>query len=333
MIILKKILKAVFWAIALMVFILILFSFRKNPEKISYGVSFSKFRAEELGLSWKDVFISILDDLKVRNFRLSAHWPMIEPQKDNYNFEELDFQIKEAEERNAEVILAVGKRLPSWPECHIPDWAKNLSSEEQEKEILIYIEKVIERYKSYENIKYWQVENEPYLSVFAKEQCGDLDEEFLKEEIALVKKLDPQRKVLITDSGNLGLWYKAWARGDVFGTSVYIYLWNPEIGQIKTIYKPFIYKAKTNISSFLFGKKEALLIELSLEPWLIEPINNVTLETQISRMDINKFAEVIDFAKRTGFDRQYLWGVEWWHWMKDKGYSEYFDEAKNVFSQ
>jgi salicylate hydroxylase len=49
---------------------------------------FSKFRADELGILWKETFISILDDLKVRKFRLSAHWPMIEPQKDNFDFQQ-----------------------------------------------------------------------------------------------------------------------------------------------------------------------------------------------------------------------------------------------------
>ncbi len=331
MIFLKKIFKFFLGVIFLIVFIVAIFSFRKTPDNISYGVSFSKYRADELGLPYRETFISILDDLKVRDFRLSAHWPMIEPEKDVFNFIDLDFQIEEAKKRKAEVILAIGRRLPSWPECHIPGWARDLSWEDQKKEILSYLEKTVERYKGYENIKYWQVENEPYLSIFAKEHCGELDKEFLKEEIALVKKLDPERKVLVTDSGNLGLWYGAWKSGDVFGTSVYIYLWNPEIGQVKTIYRPFVYKAKTNISEFFFGKKDSLLIELALEPWLIEPITTASIETQINRMDIAKFDEIINFSKKTGFSEQYLWGVEWWYWMKNKGHSEYFDKAKEIF--
>ena len=88
----------------------------------------------------------------------------------------------------------------------------------------------------------------------------------------LNSKLDPSRQVLVTDNGNLGLWYGAWKSGDVFGTSVYLYLWNPSIGQIKSVYWPSFYKMKTNLITLFFGGKESLLIELSLEPWLLESI-------------------------------------------------------------
>ncbi len=311
----------------------LVFSYRPNPEKINYGVSFSKYRAEELGLNYRAVFISILDELNVKKFRLSAHWPMVEPSRDSYDFSALDFQISEAEKRGAEIILSVGRRLPSWPECHIPDWAKPLSWEEQKTQILEVIEEVVMRYKDRSNIKYWQVENEPFLSVFAKDHCGDLDKDFLDEEIALVKKLDPSRKILVTDSGNLGLWFQAWKRGDLFGTSVYMYLWNPELGQIRSVYLPSFYKAKTNLMRVMFGDKESLLIELSLEPWLIEPITTAPISVQLERMNSEKFDEIINFAEKTGFDEQYLWGVEWWYWMKEKGYEDFWHKGREIFSK
>src|SRR3990167_9998348 len=89
-----------------------------------YGVSFSRFHADELELDWKETYLAILHDLCVRNFRFSAHWHITEPKEGKFNFTELDFQIKEAEKKNASVILAVGRRLPGWPECHEPEWLK-----------------------------------------------------------------------------------------------------------------------------------------------------------------------------------------------------------------
>ena len=332
MIIFKKILK-IFLCIALIFFaVFFALSFKSDPERISYGVTFSKPYSDYLGLPFKEVFISILDDLKVRKFRLVAYWSEVERTKGTFNFADVDFEVQEAQKRDAYVILAVGRRLPRWPECHVPTWAKDISWEDQKKEILTYITETVTHFRTYENIKYWQVENEPYLSVFAKENCGNLDEDFLREEIALVKKLDPTRSVLVTDSGNLGLWYEAWRAGDAFGTSIYMYLWNPTIGEIKSIYTPSFYKVKTNLMSLLYGTKKSLLIELSFEPWLIEPIIEASIETQIDKMDMLKFEEILNFAKKTGFDEQYLWGVEWWYFMKNKGHPEYWDRAKKIFN-
>jgi len=332
MIIFKKILKIFFCIVLIFFAVFFALSFRSDPERISYGVTFSEQYADYLGLSSREVFTSILDDLKVRKFRLVAYWSEVEKKKGTFNFTNIDFEVQEAQKRDAEVILAVGRRLPRWPECHVPTWAKDISWEDQKKEILTYITETVTHFRTYENIKYWQVENEPYLSVFAKENCGNLDEDFLREEIALVKKLDPTRSVLVTDSGNLGLWYEAWRAGDAFGTSIYMYLWNPTIGEIKSIYTPSFYKVKTNLMSLLYGTKKSLLIELSFEPWLIEPIIDAPIETQIDKMDILKFEEILNFAKKTGFDEQYLWGVEWWYFMKNKGHPEYWDRAKKIFN-
>ena len=40
----------------------------------------------------------------------------------------------------------------------------------------------------------------------------------------------------------------------------------------------------------------------------------------------------IEFAEKTGFDKFYLWGAEWWYWLKEKqGRPEIWDEARAVF--
>jgi hypothetical protein len=301
------------------------------PEKITYGISYNVPYVLELGLDPDEVFDAFLNELGARHFRLSAHWTLIEPTDDIYDFSWMDTDIRKVEAVNGEVIFGVGRRLPRWPECHIPTWAKTLSWEEQKKEVLEYIEAVILRYKNSPAITHWQVENEPYLGVFANEHCGDLDETFLEEEIALVKRLDPSRPVLVTDSGNLGTWDGAYAHGDSFGTSVYVYFWNPELGQFKTILPPWFYRVKEGIMQILHGAKETFLIELSLEPWLIEPVTDVPVEVQYDRMDIEKFNEIIAYAAETRYDRQYLWGGEWWYWLTTHGHTEMWKRGIEIF--
>ena len=328
---LQKIITYLLLAVVIISISLFLLSIRKTPEEIAYGVSFNTLYARELGLNWKNVYVAILDDLNVRNLRLASHWTMVEPTKDRFDFSELDFQLAEAEKRGAEVIFGVGRRLPRWPECHVPSWAEKLSWEEQKVEIEELITAVVNRYKDNGAIKFWQVENEPFLTVLAKEHCGELDEEFLSKEIALVKELDPSRPILVTDSGNLGLWSGAYSHGDAFGTSVYVYFWNPEIGPFKSVLPPAYYRIKHNLMRLMHGTKPSFLIELSAEPWLPQPVAETSLEVQFERMDIGKFEEIIEFAKDTGFDTQYLWGAEWWYWLKEQGEDEFWLRAKELY--
>jgi hypothetical protein len=258
---------------------------------------------------------------------------MIEPTVDTYNFEELDYQIKKAEESQATVVLAVGRRLPRWPECHIPDWAKELSEQEQQAELIDYITAVVTRYKDSPAVTVWQVENEPYLSLFAFEHCGPLDEEFLQKEIDLVKSLDGTRPILVTDSGNLGTWRGAYTKGDMFGTSVYVHFWNPELGQFRTFLPPWFYRVKENVIALLYGSKPTYLIELSAEPWLVAPVVEVDLATQFTRMDVEKFNDILDYAKATRYDKQYLWGAEWWYWLLLKNEPAMWERGKEVFAE
>lgn len=305
---------------------------RPAPSQVTYGVTFSTLQAEQLGLDWRKVYLAMLDDLKVRDIRIPAYWQRVEPKKDAYDWSELDFHLREARARDAHVILAVGRRLPRWPECHIPGWAGSLSWEDRKKELREYIAAVVKRYKDNSAVTYWQVENEPYLSAFAYDHCGALDEAFLEEEIALVHSLDT-RPVLVTDSGNLGTWKGAYKNGDAFGTSLYMYFWNPELGQFKTKLPALVYRAKERIMELLYGPKPTFLIELSLEPWLVGPTADAPVETQLSRMDIGKFDEIVAYARKTSFSEQYLWGVEWWYYLKEKqGHPEFWDKAKRLYA-
>jgi Cellulase (glycosyl hydrolase family 5) len=307
---------------------------KNRVENVTYGVSFNTPYAKELGLDWVEVYSAILDDLQVKYVRLAVHSPMISPQEGVWNFEELDTQIRMAEERGVKVVLAVGRRLPRWPECHVPLWLQTKSWEEQKMYYREYIKNTVERYKDSSAILYWQVENEPFLTVYASEHCGNnLDVEYLEEEIALVKSLDPAHPVLVTDSGNLGLWYGAYSRGDVFGTSVYVYLFNPTTGAIETILPPEAYALKKRLMGLIFGQKESLLIELSAEPWLNGPIAEADMQTQLERMSLERFKRVVEYAKNTGFDTQFLWGAEWWYWLKETQETPAFWEyAKELYA-
>ncbi len=327
-----KILIALLGVVLILCVLLFFLSRKETPERITYGMSFNAPYALELGLEPLTVLDAMIDELGIRHFRIAAHWNFIEPLKDTYDFSWMDGQLTRIEESGSDAIFGVGRRLPRWPECHTPLWAEKLTWEEQKTEIREYITAVVNRYKGSSAITYWQVENEPYLTVFASEHCGsELDEAFLQEEIALVRSLDPTRPILVTDSGNLGTWREAYKNGDAFGTSVYVYFWNPELGQFRTILPPWFYRAKENLVKLFYGEKETFLIELSLEPWLVDPVKDVPLDVQYSRMDIEKFNEILMYAEKTRYSNQYLWGAEWWYWLREKGDARFWDRGKELF--
>ncbi|NCN11874.1 cellulase family glycosylhydrolase [Candidatus Kaiserbacteria bacterium] len=326
--------KILYWTIGLLsvaFFTLWLFAQKPVPEKITYGMSFNTPYARELGLNWQETYDALIDDLQVRHLRLAAHWPMVEPLPNIYNFVELDYQIKRAEEVGATVILAVGRRLPRWPECHIPTWVDSLSLAEQRSAQQRYMEEIIRRYQNSPAVVMWQVENEPFLSMFAKEQCGELDVAYLDKEIALVRTLDPTRPILVTDSGNLGKWVGAYRRGDVFGTSVYVHFWNPELGQFRTVLPAWAYRVKDNFMQVFYGTKPTVLIELSAEPWLVEPVTAVPIDVQFTRMNLQTFEDILSYAEATRFETQYLWGAEWWYWLSLQGHPEMWERGRQLF--
>jgi len=171
-----------------------------------------------------------------------------------------------------------------------------------------------------------------FLLFFASFACGDFDESFLDKEIELVKQLDRSRPILLTDSGEFGTWYKSYKRSDVFGTSMYLYIWSRKLDRpLRYPITPAFFRIKQNIIKLFNKPKPALVIELSAEPWLLQPIIETPLEIQFDRMGIDKFNEMITFSNKAGFDTFYLWGAEWWYWLKLQGNNDHWDRAQELF--
>jgi len=75
--------------------------------------------------------------------------------------------------------------LPRWPECHSPQWLKDLKKEEIEEESLEIIAQLVNHYKDHEEIIIWQIENEPLLNSFGI--CPDGDEDFYEKKLTWLR--------------------------------------------------------------------------------------------------------------------------------------------------
>ena len=329
----KKILKIVLLVVLSLLFSLAGFLFigKSEPaEKITWGVIFSQKYSEELELNWKENYLAILDDLKAKNLKLVAYWDLIEKEQGIYDFEDLDWQIEQAQKREAEVLLVIGRRVPRWPECHIPNWAKNLDEKQQQQKVLDVTRQIVLRYKNNETIEYWQVENEPF---FPFGECPPFDKKFLEEEINLVRSLDPERKLIVSETGEYSTWFKSAKYGDVVGHTMYRKVWFSEIKRYVSyrLLPPVFYARKAWLIDKLFQKK-TICIELQAEPWGPGLTYTLSLDEQNKTMNIERFKNIIEFSKNTGIDTFYLWGTEWWYWMKEKhNDSQIWDESKKLF--
>jgi hypothetical protein len=338
----KKILKIMGIFLIIILFILIsIFCYffvgkAPTPKNITWGVDFSQMQARTLGLDWKETYSAIIDDLGVKNIKLHTQWDYIEGAgSGKYYFDDIDWQLATAKEKGVKIIYVVGIKSGRWPECHIPKWTKVLSEKQQKDSTLNYIKEVVQRYKDNEAIAYWQVENEPF---FHFGECPDWyyeNTDFLKEEIALVKAIDPSRKIIVSDSGEYSMWIDAAKTGDIVGATMYRQAWTNITNSFgfysHYFFSPVYYSRKALIIEKIFHK-DVICIELQAEPWVSKPFQNVSLEVQAETMNLVKFKENVIFAKQTGLDKFYFWGVEWWYWMKStKNHPEIWNEARNLF--
>ena len=328
---LKKIIKMTLLALLFLVLIVFCYFFvgrAPEPKTIEWGVNFSQKHSQNLGLDWKDNYLALLDDLGVKNLKVATYWDLIEKKDGEYDFSDLDWQIQEASKRNAKVLLVLGMKTPRWPECHIPDWAKGLSKEEQQEKISTFLKEMILHYR---DSTMWQVENEPF---FPFGDCPWVDKKFLKKEIQEVKSLDPQKRpVVITESGEFPLWIMAARYGDVVGVTMYKKVWFHQFGFYLTYpFPPVFYYRKAQIVKNIFGK-EIIGVELQAEPWGPKLVYDMPLSEQEKTMDLEQFKSNVNFAKETGLSAHYLWGAEWWYWMKEKQkMPAIWEEAKKLFN-
>src|SRR3989339_169651 len=272
----------------------------KEAENITWGVDFSQMQAEALKLNWRNSYLAILEDLGVKNIKIHTQWDWVEGKKDVYYFKNTDWQIDQAESHGAKIIFVLGLKSGRWPECHMPSWISSMPEEQQKLEVLEYVKEVVLRYKDSDTIEYWQVENEP---LFKFGKCPEWyydNEDFLRQEVALVKSLDPSRQIIISDSGEQSNWFRTANIADVVGITMYRVVWahvtNNFGFNFDSFLSPITYWRKAQLIKNIFGKKN------------------------------------IQYAKETGLDTFYFWGVEWWYWLKTtQNQPEIWNEARNLF--
>ena len=321
-----------------------------NGQEPVWGTSFRQLYAQYLGIDPKETALAIFDDLKVKHIRLIIPWDEIESAgPGQFDFSFFDWFVKEAEKRDVKLIMNIGPRTAGWPEFHLPEWTLGLSEIERNNAALHMIVQVVGRYRSSPAVEMWQVENEPLFNWKQLEEVQEIygielkvpDPEFLRDEINTVEAWDPGHPVIITDSGELSSWEEVVKFGDYLGPTLYRFIWQRIYGDFGIrLYYGYIPPFGWISPAYYYNKAKNLdldlnkvfISELQAEPWIRnESLINSSPELQTKVFGVKQFEGNVDFARRTGLPRAYLWGAEWWYYQKLHGNPAIWEAAKRLF--
>lgn len=285
---------------------------------MNYGVSFSIKQCRNFGVDPAKCLDWLIKTGGFKRFRLMSYWNELEKQPGDYDFSELDRQIKQIKKAKGTISLCLGVRQPRWPENHWPDWAWELPKGQKDKALLNFVETVVKRYKDETVITSYQLENEALLEVFGER--SEVDRDRLKAEYKLVKSLDPDKPIVMTTSTSWGIPVKG-PIPDMIGFSYYQVHFNPtKLAYTTAFHTPILQRVKAGLIKGLW-RRPSFIHELQLEPWGPKNIWEMSFDDQKISMDISQVKQNLKLARKTKLQPIDLWGGEWWYWcstQKDK---------------
>ncbi|MFH1433999.1 MAG: hypothetical protein ABIG32_03845, partial [Candidatus Uhrbacteria bacterium] len=266
---------------------------RAEPQQ--FGVTYSVIFAEQLGLDGREVWTALLDELQIKKFRVPVYWSLVESEQGEFDWSYYDWLLDEAEKREGvEITLVIGRKVPRWPECFIPDWVDLLPDREQDQAVLSEVRQAVMHFKDRFSVTRWQVENEPFL---AFGECPHPSLSLLQQELAVVRSLD-DRPIQMTTSGEQEPWIDTAINADIVGVSLYRLVWSDVFGFAFYPFGPGFYRARAEMIAPLVD--EVIVSELQAEPWFTGPIDEIPIAEQYQSFDVESMLANVRFSERTG---------------------------------
>src|SRR2546421_7776413 len=104
------------------------------------GTSFTRWRAEALGLDYQKAFARVCSmDFAV--VRLSASWREVA----QFGYQHLDWLFGHAESVGQPVVLTVGMKALGWPEFYLPE-GLDLSDARVQRQAIAHVVEVVSRF-------------------------------------------------------------------------------------------------------------------------------------------------------------------------------------------
>lgn len=287
---------------------------------LQMGVSFDPDYAQSLGLNPQQTMQALLN-IGVRQFRINSYWNDIEPAPNQYDFSQLDWEFKLAQQYHAKVILVLGLRQPRWPECHPPAWINtDAPTSTWQPQLEAAMTKVIQRYDHSPSLEAYQLENEYFLQSFGTCSSYTFTRGRLVSEDNLIKNLDSSHPIIIARSNNTIGWPTGQPQGSEYSISVYKRVWDATWTHRYVEYPyPAWYYAFLAGFEKLFYHKTMIIGELQAEAWPPngQTIQQTSLAEQNKSLNAKRLKDRFEYGKATGMKTIELWGAEYWYYRKE----------------
>ena len=319
-----------------------------SPE---FGASFSCKRAQHFGQDCRAALTAVLDDLGVRSLRLSVYWSDVEQSPGEYDWSSIDWQLDEIHARRARAVVSIGMKAQRYPEFWLPTWLRLTANippdafpEDHplvQQHIFPYLDAAARHLSVHPAVEALQVENEPFVHFEGHANGWHLRKEFLAREIETVRAAGGgQHRIVVSHASWLRrdmTWEWILDHADVVSQSVYT---KRQRGPWRWLYI-FPYRIGP-VTPHLPGQgreaarrgKELWIGELQAEPYE-QPSVDVRREPLHATASFSPrwLRDNVHLARRSGATRVYLWGVEWWLYLRDqRGDPRIWEMGKPLFA-
>lgn len=276
-----------------------------------------------------EALAAILEATGVRAVRISVQWDEVEPRQGDYDFSLTEELLRVAGEHDAGVMLSVGIKAQRHPEFYVPDWAFagtnfkewDVISEDPvlRARALEMVKNVTAHFAGNNAVDSWSAENEPYIASHRSDHYS-LSREYVAEVVATIRANDPAgRPVAINHAQHYVMdrrWREALADSDVLAQSMYPRR-NIDLAGVRAIAN--IMELGPLMPNYAFQAREARaagkqfwVTELQGEPWTDEDSRLLSPANPSANLTAGQLEENVVYARKTGAERIYLWGAEWW---------------------
>jgi hypothetical protein len=187
----------------------------------------------------------------------------------------------------------------------------------------------------------WGAENEGYIAS-RRSNGWRLSREYMAEVVATIREHDPlDRPVVINHAQHFVMdrrWQAALADSDVLGQSVYPFRnyrvpgrrFVVNIMEIGPLMPNYAYQARQARAA----GRQFWVTELQAEPWTDEDARLISPGNPSPNLSPERMARNVEYARRSGAERVYLWGAEWWLYQGVRfGDWRWLDAAKSAVAR